>query len=67
MVKFSSYGAFAELEKNILGLVHISEFGSREKMEGQLAVGKKYDFKIMLIDAKGHKIALTMKTEKEST
>ena len=67
VVKFSSYGAFAELEKNILGLVHISEFGSREKMEGQLAVGKKYDFKIMLIDAKGHKIALTMKTEKEST
>lgn len=63
VVKFSPYGAFAELEKNILGLIHISEFGSRERIEEQLTIGKKYDFKIMLIDAKGHKIALTMKTD----
>ncbi len=60
VVKFSPYGAFAELEKNIVGLAHISEFSSQKKMEETLELGKKYEFKIVLIDQKEHKIALSL-------
>lgn len=68
VTKFNPYGAFAELEKNILGLAHISEFGSQKRMEEALELGGKYDFKIMLIDPKEHKIALSLaKIEKEDS
>ncbi len=60
VTKFNPYGAFAELDKNIMGLVHISEFGSQKNMEEKLTIGKKYYFKIVLIDPKEHKIALSL-------
>lgn len=60
VIKFNPYGAFAEIDKNIVGLVHISEFGSQKKMEESLEMDKKYDFKIELVDTKKHKIALSL-------
>ncbi len=59
--QFTSFGAFVEIDSGIQGLCHISEFGTREKMEKALEVGKKYLFEILSIDASNHKLALRKK------
>jgi len=41
------------------GLVHVSEFGSEEKLRKVLELGKTYDFKISLFDPKEQKMALS--------
>ena len=41
------------------GLVHISEFGSEEKLHSSLELGKSYTFKITLFDAKEQKMTLS--------
>lgn len=72
VVKLNPFGAFVRLSSNddnkkkdaggskIQGLCHISEFGTREKMEKELEIGKKYDFKILFIEPKEQKIALKL-------
>ena len=64
--KLNPYGAFVELSPKIQGLCHISEFGSIKKMEEELKVNKKYDFKVLMIDPKEYKITLGLvKDEKK--
>ena len=62
VTKFNPFGAFVELgPKNaggIQGLVHISEFGTEKKMNEELGLGKEYDFKVLLIDPKEHRMSL---------
>jgi len=60
VIKFNSFGAFVQISPEIQGLCHISEFGSREKMEKVLEEGKEYNFKILLVDPKQHKISLSL-------
>jgi ribosomal protein S1 len=55
----------ASIEEGIAGLVHISEFGSEEKLRKTLALGKSYDFKITLFDVKEQKMALSFIGEKK--
>jgi len=38
--------------------VHVSEFGSEEKLREKLEMGKAYSFKITLFDPKEQKMAL---------
>jgi ribosomal protein S1 len=38
--------------------VHISEFGSEEKMKEALEVGKEYDYTILSIEPRDYKMAL---------
>lgn len=69
-VKLNPFGIFVALEAKvdfdlskkiscgIQGLVHVSEFGTEEKMKESLELGKEYDFKILLIDPKEHRISL---------
>lgn len=44
--------------KKVQGLVHISEFVTEANMKGMVEIGKSYDFKILLIDPKEHRLSL---------
>jgi small subunit ribosomal protein S1 len=59
VIKFNKHGALASIEEGIAGLVHVSEFGSEEKLRKSLELGKSYSFKITLFDAKEQKMALS--------
>jgi len=59
VIKFNRHGALASIEEGVAGLVHISEFGSEEKLREKLELGKSYQFKISLFDPKEQKMALT--------
>lgn len=65
IIKFNKHGALASIEEGIAGLVHISEFGSEDKLRKTLELGKSYDFKITLFDAKEQKMALSYLGEKK--
>jgi len=58
VTKFNPFGAFVQLDKYIHGLVHISEFGTEEKMKEELELGKKYEFNILSIKPKEYRMAL---------
>jgi len=65
IIKFNKHGALASIEEGIAGLVHISEFGSEEKLRKTLELGKNYGFKITLFDVKEQKMALSYTGEKK--
>ena len=58
IIKFNKHGALASIEEGVAGLVHVSEFGSEEKLRKTLELGKTYPFKIALFDPKEQKMAL---------
>lgn len=60
IIKFSSFGAFVEVAPKIRGLCHISEFASQQKMEEALKIGETYDFQILLIEPKEHRMSLKL-------
>ena len=59
IIKFNKHGALASIEEGVAGLVHVSEFGSEEKLREKLELGKTYKFKITLFDPKEQKMALS--------
>lgn len=59
IIKFNKHGALASIEEGVAGLVHISEFGSEEKLREKLELGKTYNFKINIFDPKEQKMALS--------
>lgn len=63
VTKFNPFGAFAQLDKDIHGLVHISEFGTEAKMREMLKIGQEYEFKILMIDPKEHRLSLGLMKE----
>lgn len=58
---FSPFGAFVEVLPKIRGLCHISEFASQTEMEGALKIGESYDFEILLIEPKEHRMSLKLR------
>jgi len=68
VTKFNPFGTFVQLDKDIHGLVHISEFGNEANMKQALETGKEYEFKILSIEPKVHKMALgIIKPEAQKT
>jgi small subunit ribosomal protein S1 len=65
ITKINPFGAFVQLDKDIHGLVHISDFKSLEQMSQELKNGQKYQFKILTIEPQVHKMALSLVREKE--
>ena len=65
IIKFNKHGALASIEEGVAGLVHVSEFGSEEKLKKALELGKTYNFKITLFDAKEQKMALAYTGDKK--
>ena len=61
VTKFNPFGAFIRISPKIQGLIHISEFGTKSKMEEVLKIDKKYDFQILSIDPKEHRMSLKLK------
>lgn len=59
VIKFNKHGALASIEEGVAGLVHVSEFGSEEKLHEKLELGRTYNFKISIFDPKEQKMALT--------
>jgi len=60
VTKINPFGAFIQLDKDIHGLVHISDFGSLDKMNSEITANKKYQFKIVSIEPQVHKMALSL-------
>lgn len=64
IIKFNKHGALASIEEGVAGLIHVSEFGSEEKLREKLEMGKTYTFKITLFDPKEQKMALSFVEKK---
>lgn len=63
IVKVTNFGAFAELEDGVEGLIHLSEL-SRDKVndpEEVVSVGQELEAKIIKVDAETHKIGLSLR------
>jgi len=60
VTKLNPFGVFVQITPKIQGLCHISEFGSQKKMQELLEIGKKYNFKILLIEPKEHRMNLEL-------
>ncbi len=65
VIKFNKHGALVSIEEGVAGLVHISDFGSEDKLRQYLELGKRYPFKITLFDPKDMRMALSYLGEKE--
>ncbi len=65
VVKINPFGAFIQLvtesdddSDKIQGLCHVSEFKTVDKMTENLVVGKEYDFQIISLEPKEHRMIL---------
>ncbi len=67
VIKVNPFGAFIKLDKDIHGLVHISELSNKKvnNPENILNVGKEYKFTILNIEAKDHRLGLSYKINKK--
>lgn len=61
VIKHNKHGALVSIEEGVAGLVHISEFGTPAELKEKMELGKSYQFKITLFDAKDQKMTLTTK------
>jgi len=63
IVKITNFGMFVELEKDLEGLLHISEvgLGPDEKLETKFKVDDEIEVRILRVDGVQKKIALSMK------
>lgn len=59
--KFNPFGALINLDFDLQGLIHVSEFGSLEEMKKQLQAGKSYDFIIDSVKPQEKRIVLKLK------
>jgi len=60
VTKFSAFGAFVEIAPKIRGLCHISEFSSKEEMEEKLKIGETYEFQVVSVEPKDHRMSLKL-------
>lgn len=58
VTKYNPFGAFVEVDHEVHGLIHISEFGTESRMQAELELEKEYNFKILLLDSKEHRMSL---------
>ncbi len=58
VVKYNPFGAFIKLDNEIQGLAHISEFGTETKMKERIHLQEDYQFRVLSVDAKEHRLAL---------
>jgi len=65
VIKYNQYGALASIEEGVAGLIHVSEFGSLEKLKEALELGKSYKFKINVFEPKEQKMTLVIEKKGE--
>lgn len=62
VTKLSPFGAFIQIDKNIHGLAHVSEFTKqKQEMEKVIKLGQSYDFEIISLAPESHKMSLVLK------
>ncbi|MBI5178725.1 MAG: 30S ribosomal protein S1 [Nitrospinae bacterium] len=62
IVKVTNFGAFAEIEPGIEGLIHVSQLTDKQKgARKEIKVGQEVDVKIIKVDLENKKIGLSMK------
>jgi small subunit ribosomal protein S1 len=63
VTKLTSFGAFVEIDRDLEGLLHISEMsdGKVEKPEEVVQPGQKLELKILNVDPTERKIGLSLK------
>ncbi|HEY4509884.1 MAG TPA: S1 RNA-binding domain-containing protein [Candidatus Paceibacterota bacterium] len=66
VTKLNPFGAFVEIEEKIQGLCHISEFGTKSKMEETLKPGETYPFQILELNPAEHRMSLRLATGNEA-
>ncbi len=66
VIKFNKYGALASIEEGVAGLVHVSEFGTEEKLRAALELGKVYPFTITLFEPKDQRMTLSFSEPKKA-
>lgn len=59
---FNPFGAIINLDKEIQGSIHVTEFGSVEEMKKQLTLGEQYTFVIESVNREERRIALRLIT-----
>lgn len=63
--KITPFGAFIKLTEDILGLIHVSEFGSLEELKKNLEKDKSYNFLIDSVKPEDKRIVLKLIAKKE--
>ncbi|MBU1130713.1 S1 RNA-binding domain-containing protein [Patescibacteria group bacterium] len=63
VLKINPFGAFVELDKDIHGLLHISEIANKQINEPAEAVkeGQEYEFTIISLEPQDHRLGLSLK------
>jgi small subunit ribosomal protein S1 len=62
VIKFTPSGAFVQIDNGIHGLIHSIEFTKQnQQIENILQLDQSYEFKILSLSPKMHKMALTLK------
>lgn len=59
--KFTPFGAYINLENNLQGMIHVTEFGGAEEMKKKMEAGKEYKFIIDSIKPEEKRITLKLK------
>mgnify|MGYP001598415888 CR=1 FL=1 len=69
IMRFAKFGAFAELEKGLEGLIHISEITDKpiQKPEDALTVNQEVEVKVLRVIPEEQKIGLSIRAVNEST
>lgn len=67
ITKITTYGAFVQLDRDIHGLVHISELSSKLVRDPHeiVSIGQKAQFKILSIEPQEHRLGLSLKAVTE--
>ncbi len=65
VIKYNQYGALVSIEEGVAGLVHISEFGTFDKLKEALELGKAYPFRINVFEPKEQRMALSFAADEE--
>lgn len=58
IAKFNPFGAFVDLDAEIQGIIHVSEFGGIEEMKKTIEIGKSYQFLIDSVKSQEKRILL---------
>lgn len=68
VLKVNPFGAFVELDRDIHGLVHISELSDKKlnSPDAAIKVGENYEFTILSIEPENHRLGLSLKGPKKA-
>ena len=65
VTKLNPFGAFVEIGSQIQGLCHISEFGTKQRMEEEISEKKEYSFEILELNVPEHRMSLRLVRDDE--